>query len=867
MTSPTSTADAETLLRHAGWVRALALRLVRDPDRADDLAQETCLAALRQRPDVSSPLRGWLATVLRNRVRQEARATERRTERERAVSRDEGSPSTLDLVERLTLHRRVVEVVTALEEPYREAILMRYFEQRTPTEIARRTGVPLSTVKTRLGRGLERLRWRLDREHGGERRAWAPALLAFARPSGPTPIEALGVLLVSTQVKLAAATALVAAGAYVFWPSDVPSPPASGLEAAAPELDAATPVEGPAILGAGDARGERVAVSAGRSDAVPEAAREAGAPAVGPLLGPLAGRVLDSEGTPLGGVPLLLVPPGPAPGSLIPDAYRVRSGAGGVFRFDMVGGGRIVAEGPEWVTVFSGYAEPQRRAAQPVVVVARRRPMAGRVVDEAGLPLEGVRVSTRPPPGFRGRFDAVMDFSIGVANATTTDADGSFALPDTPGIAGATLDARLLGYGPHSESLSDYPVETLTITLRRPIVVEGALVGRVVDEGGRGVPDARVTFGIEATSTDADGSFRFDLADAASANRLVERFIEGHQPSRLIAMKEGHLPARLDATPLEEGDALAWPQDIVLVLRGQPLTLAGRVVDPAGEPRRGVRVWVAETTLFSLGQEGGEVVESFLAGRSGQSWVWEETDAAGRFELRGLMERDYTVVAMDATTLQRASVGPLPAGSRGVRVELGAGQLWRRVAGRVVARDSSGVEGVSIRPMTDAFRQRYAGQVVGTSHSTADGVVTGEDGAFELAEVPRDLVYLRLDGEGIMSMEYGRHVEGGLAALAGERIADLEIVVGLRLHLQVTLADPDAADTLEVLDGEGQPIEINVIMGTSRRESRSVGFQDGRTDVLTVGDSAATLRLSKDGREVSRRSVTLVRGEVNQVRL
>ena len=38
--------DPETLLAHVGWMRRMARSLVLDPDRADDLVQQTLLAAL-----------------------------------------------------------------------------------------------------------------------------------------------------------------------------------------------------------------------------------------------------------------------------------------------------------------------------------------------------------------------------------------------------------------------------------------------------------------------------------------------------------------------------------------------------------------------------------------------------------------------------------------------------------------------------------------------------------------------------------------------------------------------------------------------------------------------------------------------------
>ncbi|HVS17461.1 MAG TPA: hypothetical protein VMT18_02590, partial [Planctomycetota bacterium] len=48
-------------------------------------------------------------------------------------------------------------------------------------ELARARGVPASTVRAQLSRGLDRLRERLDGEHGGDRRAWSAALLGFLR--------------------------------------------------------------------------------------------------------------------------------------------------------------------------------------------------------------------------------------------------------------------------------------------------------------------------------------------------------------------------------------------------------------------------------------------------------------------------------------------------------------------------------------------------------------------------------------------------------------------------------------------------------------------------------------------------------------
>jgi DNA-directed RNA polymerase specialized sigma24 family protein len=56
----------EDLLAHAGWLRQLALGLVRGAADPEDLVQATYLAALRSPPEPDLPVRRWLAQVLRN---------------------------------------------------------------------------------------------------------------------------------------------------------------------------------------------------------------------------------------------------------------------------------------------------------------------------------------------------------------------------------------------------------------------------------------------------------------------------------------------------------------------------------------------------------------------------------------------------------------------------------------------------------------------------------------------------------------------------------------------------------------------------------------------------------------------------------
>jgi len=178
----------EVLLEHAGWVRALAGRLLADAASADDLTQEALVVALGGGPGDVAQARPWLASVLRNVVRHMRRASGRRDEREKAAARKEALEATDEIVARASLQRAVVDAVLALAEPYRTTVLMRFFDELPTGEIATRRGEPVETVRTRLKRGLALLREKLAREldvetSEGTRRTGLGALVLLMEPA------------------------------------------------------------------------------------------------------------------------------------------------------------------------------------------------------------------------------------------------------------------------------------------------------------------------------------------------------------------------------------------------------------------------------------------------------------------------------------------------------------------------------------------------------------------------------------------------------------------------------------------------------------------------------------------------------------
>ena len=182
--------DAQELRRHSEWLRNLARGLVGDDCTADDLAQDAWHALASRRRRRVRKLRPFLAGVVRNLASKRARSEARRVRRERATAKGELLPSSAELVERLEIQRIVVEELQAMGDPRRTTILLHYFEGLSSSKIAQRQGVPPSTVRVRLKRGLDELRGRLDRRLPG-RTSWRMSL--FGLPAFRSAAEANGV--------------------------------------------------------------------------------------------------------------------------------------------------------------------------------------------------------------------------------------------------------------------------------------------------------------------------------------------------------------------------------------------------------------------------------------------------------------------------------------------------------------------------------------------------------------------------------------------------------------------------------------------------------------------------------------------------
>jgi RNA polymerase sigma factor (sigma-70 family) len=167
--------EMDVLLAQEAWATRLARALVLDPDDADEVMQQTRLAWWKRPPGDPDRARSWLGIVVRNMARNHRRGQLRRQQHlpEPALSAP-AVPSPEMLLERLEVHRALAEAVLGLSEPYRQVVLLRYYEGLSAAEIARKLQVPGGTIRWRLKTALEQLRVAFDARHG-ERRVWMAA--------------------------------------------------------------------------------------------------------------------------------------------------------------------------------------------------------------------------------------------------------------------------------------------------------------------------------------------------------------------------------------------------------------------------------------------------------------------------------------------------------------------------------------------------------------------------------------------------------------------------------------------------------------------------------------------------------------------
>ncbi len=671
---------------------AVALHLCRDPALAEDALQETYLAALESldRFDGERRVVPWLAGILRNKVH-EVRRFEERAPDPRRVPLPPDPDGPLAAAATTEEEARVRAALEALEEPYREVALLRWRHGLEPAEIAAVKKTAPGTVRSLLHRAAEKLRRDLAAPpalllligEGVRPPRGLPVVRAEVLRRAPVPlvpavppVVLLGGALMAKKALVAGAALLALVGLGWFALREEGREPAPSNVAATAERPPAPGVEVHQPV-------------AEEAPALPDAP----APVTGPKI---TGRVIDREGRPVPGARVACYPDTMA-STLLPTELGTegRPGAAALAAAD----GRFeVAASPDApfhgvIASAAGFADallPQVRAGEDVVVtVDRPYALVGRVTDMDGVPIPKARV----------RVLHLVE-TLRIEREGLTGADGAYrveGLVPPPKAAGVYLVTQLLvevaadGYAPLliERGIQGKQEPGGTATLDAILNRGSSLAGKVLDgESGEPVAGARVvlwsvegmmSFGraggtsvsspwgprpLQEGTSGPDGSFRFDGVPALGPHATASHNMgqDGKQTlGHVGAWKEGYCGMSLEVPLVAEGKVTERE------LRLPPAAAVhGRVVDEAGKPLAGLRVWTI--------REGAPRTGWFPEFYAGVPLGWAKTAGDGSYRIAGIPAVRGGPVAVTVAG-QRRNPGENWGGEDGkVEVSVGAGE-------------------------------------------------------------------------------------------------------------------------------------------------------------------------------------------------
>ena len=155
----------EVVMEHGRSIYKYILSLVKHKELAEDIYQEVLLSAYLAYPSIKeqSKYKGWFFTIAINKCRDYWRKENKSKQfwKEGVYSYSASlEPSVIP--EEEVLHKfsaeQMAEKVNLLPEIYRYPIYLYYYQNFSLSEIAKKSNLPMSTVKTRMKRAKERLR-------------------------------------------------------------------------------------------------------------------------------------------------------------------------------------------------------------------------------------------------------------------------------------------------------------------------------------------------------------------------------------------------------------------------------------------------------------------------------------------------------------------------------------------------------------------------------------------------------------------------------------------------------------------------------------------------------------------------------------
>lgn len=856
MTDNTNALTMESVLEHSSWMRSFARSLVFDQSKVDDVVQEAWLAAIKTPANRIQNPKAWLSGVIRHTVFDFGKSESRRAKREQLAAKGEALPSTADLAEQVSMQRKIAGLVLELEEPYRSTVLLRFFEDLTPNEIAERQGVPPATVYSRLSRALEQMRERLDRDYGN-RQDWCLALLPLAKLSKVASTSAISLTAIFGALFL-----VVSFFTWNFWIQSDSSNPihlVNVSESSETSAQANTPSDSSISIPPHSTR-ELIASTAPPSP-----------PQNTPQKHIIRGQVLDTSGAPVSRINVCWYGSGNKRNETRTVTFQTGitvisheddclteavSDDLGHFQFEFVNPpvsekGGAESRGEDWLRVADGWFLNESGEREYVLVVAKSRELFGSVVDEQGSPIADAEVQSSL------RFEELRSFPLLLDKLNTqdrllemnrSDGYGRFQLKYVPDVSEVRVVTKHPDYRQDQRNIPNSPSAELSIVLlsRQPQKpLQNLIRGRVVDANGIGLADVTVGMHVEKTKTDSTGAFAFEAQAGFEDDEA------------LYAVRADYQPVRIENYGKVVRESSKSLEPVLICLKEKALSISGRVVDAAGNPLSGFEVDIFEPSLFSPSVLGSDFLSEFAMRGS---WQRMTTQKSGQFWILGLANRSYRLLAWDEKSLLAIKSPPISAGSQNVQIVIPADSVREKIRGQVLSAAGIPLPGVEVSLGLNTYEvTREGGSVSNTI--TREGTFTNLEGRFELNNVPRYEVYLQFNGKAIAEKRTTIPVESD-----GQDLR-FNLPVKCRLILQDSFpVGEESQETFSILDEQERRIQIRNASSPDVWGSFNVGSRaDVNFSIYEVDETARALVFYKEEKVLRRIPLQLQIGKVNRV--
>ena len=175
----------ELIVRYQHRLLRYLLFLTGNREMAEDLFQEVWMRVLTRGGQFNGKARfeTWLFTIARNLVIDHKRKrtmasldelVETGSEEDRPINIEvaDNHPTPFDQFSSIEDREHIASALLQLDTLYREVLVLRFHEEMTLDEIAKVTQAPLSTVKSRLYRGLAAIKPKLEHAKGRRQEAF-----------------------------------------------------------------------------------------------------------------------------------------------------------------------------------------------------------------------------------------------------------------------------------------------------------------------------------------------------------------------------------------------------------------------------------------------------------------------------------------------------------------------------------------------------------------------------------------------------------------------------------------------------------------------------------------------------------------------